>query len=160
MANQPFEAAPATSGRTLVGRLKPGSDLILGLEAVCDNHDVGFAAIVFAYGSLTRATFKVLQREGDGREVLVRQDIDERLEFLGGQGLVCQDLDGRRATHLHGSVAGRSGTVLGGHFEPNHNPIYNNLDFAIVELHDVRLVRAHDAETDTVEMQVHPMRGK
>jgi hypothetical protein len=37
---------------------------------------------------------------------------------------------------------------------PGRNPVFNNMDFVIQELLDVRLVRAHDPVTDTVEMQV------
>lgn len=158
MIDQLFESVTAQSGQTLVGRLRPGADLIHGLEQVCDRHAVRFAAVTCAYGSLTRATFKVLEQpEGDDREVLVPREVEERLEFLGGQGLICEDENGRRATHLHGSIAGQSGAVHGGHFEPGRNPIYNNLDFVIVELHGVKLIRAHDDETDTVEMRVRQL---
>ena len=66
----------------------------------------------------------------------------------------CADRDGNRATHLHGSVSDASGLVRGGHFNPGENPIYNNLDFLLEELTDVELIRAHDAQTDTIEMEV------
>lgn len=145
----------AIGGRTVVGRLTPGADLIGGLEAVCDLHSMKFAAIVFAYGSLSHAHFKVLQRpSGEERAVLTDLTIDSRVEFLGGQGLICRDVEDARATHLHGSVADESGVVRGGHFLKDVNPIYNNLDFALLELSGVDLLRRWDPETETIEMEV------
>lgn len=159
--DRPFHAAAAAPGRRIVGRLLPGADLIHGLEAVCDEYGVRYAAIVFAYGSLSSASFKILQRPDDASPpVLMPFDMPDRVEFMGGQGLVCRDLEGNRATHLHGSVSDESGLVRGGHFNPGANPIYNNLDFALEELHGVELIRAHDADTDTIEMRVRQVDGE
>jgi predicted DNA-binding protein with PD1-like motif len=155
---QAFEAVESGNGRILVGRLHPGADLILGLEAVCDAHEVRFAAINAAYGSLTSAGFKFLQLvEGEERPRLVGHKIDGRVEFMGGQGLICERPDGSRETHLHGSVSDANGVVTGGHFNPGENPVYNNMDFVIQELLGVRLIRVHDPVTDTIEMQVESL---
>lgn len=157
MTDKRHDSIEATTGRAVIGRLLPGADLIGGLEAVCDEHGLDYASIDFAYGSLSRATFKFLQRPDGGRAVLVEHAIDDRVEFIAGQGLVCRDAEGRRATHLHGAISDDAGRVLGGHFVPGGNPVYNNLDFKLVELRGVRLVRQHDPETDTVEMRLEPM---
>lgn len=158
--SQRFHAVAAASGRRLVGRLLPGADLMGGLEAVCDEHGVEFASVVFAYGSLSSASFKVLQRPNeDSAPTLMPFHVAERVEFMGGQGLICRDRAGKRATHLHGSVSDESGLVRGGHFNAGENPIYNNLDFLLEELHGVQLIRAHDPETDTVEMEVRASDG-
>lgn len=150
-----FHAANASGGRIVVGRLLPGADLIRGLEDVCDNQNIKFAAILFAYGSLSSASFKTLQLpSGETRPKLMPRTIEDRVEFLGGQGLVCRNEDGGRETHLHGSVADSEGTVKGGHFNRDENPIFNNLDFALAELHDVELLRKWDEETQTIEMEV------
>ncbi|HET7028802.1 MAG TPA: PPC domain-containing DNA-binding protein [Candidatus Limnocylindrales bacterium] len=153
--SQAFEAAAARPGRLIVGRLHPGADLIEGLEAACDAHGVRFAAVVSCYGSLTRAGFKFLQLpDGETRPRLVAHRVDERVEFMGGQGLVCETPEGGRETHLHGSISDATGAVSGGHFVPAENEVYNNMDFVLQELIGVRLVRAHDPVTDTVEMRV------
>jgi hypothetical protein len=156
-----FHSVEASAGRILVGRLLPGTDLITGLEAVCDRHGVEYASVNFAYGSLSSAGFKTLQilSQDDPRPRLELLRVDRRVEFLGGQGLVCKGPDGKRATHLHGCVADESGRVLGGHFEPALNPVYNNMDFTLQELHDVELTRQADEETDTVEMTVRQIGG-
>lgn len=154
-----FDAVEARSGRLIVGRLLPGADLIQGLESVCDRFGVGYAAVVFAYGSLQRASFKILQRPSPSADaVLAPLEWTSRVEFLGGQGLVCRGTDGDRVTHLHGSVSDETGMVRGGHFIAGMNPIYNNLDFLLEELHDVELIRKHDPATDTVEMEVRARR--
>lgn len=155
MTEQRFHSVEGSTGRTLTGRLLPGADLMEGLEAVCDHHGVTYAAVNFCYGSLARAGFKVLQRpEGAQRPSLHPTSVERQVEFLGGQGLVCGSPEGGRITHLHGSVADETGAVLGGHFLTGENPIYNNLDFSLVELLDVRLVRRYDPETEHEEMIV------
>jgi len=152
-----FHAVVAEGKRTVVGRLTPGADLIRGLEEVCDTFGIRFAAILFAYGSLSSAHFKVLRRpEGQERAVLTDLVLDSRVEFLAGQGLICRGDDGGRETHLHGSVADESGVVRGGHFIAGSNPIYNNLDFTLLELLGVDLVRRWDPKTETIEMVVLP----
>jgi predicted DNA-binding protein with PD1-like motif len=156
--SQLFSAVEAREGRIVVGRLLPGADLIRGLESVCDEHAIRFAAVVFAYGSLASASFKTLQRvPGKERPELLPRTIEDRVEFLGGQGLVCRNEQGGRETHLHGSVAKSDGVVMGGHFNPDENPIFNNMDYALAELLDVDLVRGWDEHTQTVEMTVGPL---
>jgi predicted DNA-binding protein with PD1-like motif len=152
-----FDALAARPGRVVVGRLLPGSDLIRGLEAVCDSHGFRSAAILAVYGSLSSAGFKVLKvPPGESRPRLMPHRIEARVEFMGGQGLVCETPTGDRDTHLHGSVSGADGVVLGGHFVAGENPVYNNMDIVLQELHDVVLVREHDSVTDSVEMRVLP----
>jgi predicted DNA-binding protein with PD1-like motif len=73
---------------------------------------------------------------------------------MGGQGLVCEAPDGRRETHLHGSISDATGVVTGGHFVVGENPVYNNMDIVLQELLNVRLIRRWEEETGTVEMQV------
>jgi predicted DNA-binding protein with PD1-like motif len=151
------EARSARGDRIVVGRLLPGTDLIKGLERACDEHGIRFAAVLACYGSLSSAGFKFLQLvPGETRPRLVPHRRDERLEFMGGQGLICETEDGRRETHLHGSVSDATGAVWGGHFMPGDNPVYNNMDFVLQEMRGVRLIREHDPETDTVEMRVEP----
>jgi predicted DNA-binding protein with PD1-like motif len=155
-----FVASPARAGRMLVGRLLPGSDLIGGLEGACDAHRVRFAAIVSCYGSLSAAGFKVLQIPADQeRPQLTMQRVEVRVEFMGGQGLICENPDGDRETHLHGSISDARGIVSGGHFVPGENPVFNNMDFVLQELLDIRLIREHDPLTDTVEMRVEGSAG-
>jgi uncharacterized protein len=150
-----FEAAPAGVGRIIVGRLHLGADLIGGLEAVCDEHRIRFAAVVSCYGSLSSAGFKFLRvPPGEERPRLVPHHVDDRVEFMGGQGLVCETPEGARETHLHGSISDAGGIVTGGHFVPGENPVFNNMDVVLQELLDVRLIREYDPVTDTVEMRV------
>jgi uncharacterized protein len=153
------EAAEARPGRLIVGRLHPGTDMIGGLEAACEQHGVRFAAVVACYGSLSSSGFKFLQvPEGESHPRLMPHAVDKRVEFMGGQGLVCERPDGGRETHLHGSVSDETGAVLGGHFEPGRNPVFNNMDFVLQELLDVELIREQDPVTNTVEMKVLALR--
>ena len=154
MGDERYHAAQVQVGKVIVGRLLPGSDLIRGLEAVCDEYGIHYAAVVSAYGSLSSAAFKILRSSGSKRPSLVMKQVTEPVEFLGGQGLVCGDGSGGRETHLHASIADATGHVEGGHFVPAENPVYNNLEFTLVELHGIELTRIYDKETDTVEVTV------
>ncbi len=158
MAEAQFATVEATTGRIVVGRLLPGADLIGGIEAICDQHKIQYAAVSFAYGSLSSAGFKILNVPSPGqRAVLTPHHVDGRVEFLAGQGLVCDDGEGHRATHLHGAISDETGTVKGGHFEKGQNPIYNNMDVTLVELLGVRLIRRWDETTKTIEMEVEQL---
>ncbi len=158
MPEPQFHTVEATTGRIVVGRLLPGADLIEGIEAVCDKHKIRYAAVSFAYGSLSSAGFKILNIPSPGaRAVLTAHNVDGRVEFLAGQGLVCDDGEGHRATHLHGAISDETGTVKGGHFEKGLNPIYNNMDVTLIELLGVRLTRRWDAKTQTIEMEVEQL---
>jgi len=160
MSAHRFEAVEAAGGRVIVGRLLPGTDLIEGIEAICDKYQIAYAAISFAYGSLASAGFKYLQvPEPGARAVLTPHTVDKRVEFLAGQGLVCEG-DTGRAVHIHGAVSDETGAVMGGHFERGQNPVYNNMDVTLVELKGVRLIRRWDAETQTVEMVVEQLSGE
>ena len=153
------EAAEARPGRLIVGRLHPGTDMIAGLEAACEQHGVRFAVVVACYGSLSSSGFKFLQiPDGESHPRLMPHGMDRRVEFMGGQGLVCERPDGARETHLHGSVSDETGAVLGGHFESGRNPVFNNMDFVLHELLDIQLIRERDPITNTVEMKVLAMR--
>lgn len=160
-SSRTFHSVEARPNRIIVGRLLPGADLIHGLEAVCDLHGIRYASIASAYGSLSSASFKILQVRSDNgpRPTLTPHHIDRRVEFLGGQGLICDDGNGQRATHLHGAVSDETGQVMGGHFEPGVNPVYNNMDFTLTELLEVQLSRVWDEETGTVEMGVKQFTG-
>jgi predicted DNA-binding protein with PD1-like motif len=150
-----FEAEPSRVGRLLVGRLHPGADLIEGLEQACAAHGIRFAAVLACYGSLSAAGFKFLQTpQGETHPRLMPHRVEERVEFMGGQGLICEKPDGSRETHLHGSISDARGVVTGGHFVTGENPVFNNMDFVLQELLGVRLIREHDPVTDTVEMRV------
>ena len=152
------EARATKPGRLVVGRLHPGTDLIRGLEGACDEHSIRFAAVLSCYGSLSAAGFKFLKIPGDESQPrLMPHRVEKRVEFMGGQGLVCESPDGARVTHLHGSISDETGAVLGGHFDPDENPVFNNMDFVLQELPDVRLIREHDPVTDTVEMRVEAL---
>lgn len=158
MTEPHFTAVEAAPGRIVVGRLLPGADLIEGIEAICDKHKIRYAAVSFAYGSLSAAGFKILSVPSPGaRPVLTAHLVDGRVEFLAGQGLVCDDGQGGRATHLHGAISDETGTLTCGHFEKRQNPIYNNMDVTLIELLGVRSPRRWDAETQTVEMEVEQL---
>lgn len=53
------------------------------------------------------------QLEQGQKPTLVPYSVSHRVEFLGGQGLMCRDDNGERTTHLHGSISDHNGMVRG-----------------------------------------------
>ena len=107
MAGRFWEASP---GRTWVGRLETGDDLVEEIERVCAEHDVR-AAWVSAIGAVKRASFAYYEQ--DERRYLELAS-DEHHEITGFVGNVSIRHD-RPFLHAHATFGARSGGTVGGH---------------------------------------------
>ena len=148
-------------GRMIVGRLLPGTDLMEGLNKICDQYNIKNGVIVDCIGSLRKAVFKFLipnpkLKLGSGYGD--PYTLDGPIEFLGGQGIISQGEDGTRKIHLHGlvnrtSVEGgkpKPDYVLGGDFgvPKGSNLVLATMDVTILEVRGLNIVRKMDAETE------------
>jgi predicted DNA-binding protein with PD1-like motif len=148
-------------GRIIVGRLLPGTDLMEGLNKICDQYNIKNGVIVDCIGSLRKSVFKFLipnpkLKLGSGYGD--PYTLDGPIEFLGGQGIISQGEDGTRKIHLHGlvnrtSVEGgkpKPDYVLGGDFgvPKGSNLVLATMDVTILEVKGLNIVRKMDAETE------------
>jgi len=148
-------------GRMIVGRLLPGTDLMEGLNKICDQYNIQNGVIVECIGSLRKSVFKFLipnpkLKLGSGYGD--PYTLDGPIEFLGGQGVITQGEDGKRKIHLHGLVNRTSveegkpkpDDVLGGDFgvPPGSNLVLATMDVTIVEVKGLNITRKYDTETE------------
>lgn len=140
-------------GKTVAGRLLPGTDLITGIEEICKANDITYASITNCFGSFQEAAYMYLvpQEEsvvGAGYgELFVA---DGPVEFLNGTGVVCQR-DGDYDTHFHATMCDKEGKVFGGHMVKDKTPVLTTVDLVINEVKHVHMYRDYDKETELIQ---------
>ena len=145
-----IQAVASEAGKRIVGRLLPGTDLIDGIEAMCQQHQVAGATIVSVIGSLTQAEMVYAVPDEAGKIGIRYHDpvtIRGPLEILSCQGFVGQSDQGPLSVHLHGLVSDPAMRVVGGHFLAGGNPVLATAEILIQECSDVRMIREQDEET-------------
>lgn len=148
-------------GRTIVARFLPGTDMLEGIEEVCRRHDVKYAVVACAVGAFKKATF-VYPIPQAGTPIGIKYSdpvtIEGPVEFLGGQGIVCQSDDGKYLLHFHGSASDKEMHIWGGHFVTG-NVVLATLDVIINEISGVNMVRRFDEETGFVQFSPEKLEG-
>jgi predicted DNA-binding protein with PD1-like motif len=130
----------ATQGRSWVGRLETGDDLVEEIERFCVEHEVR-AAWVSAVGAVKRASFAYYEQ--DERRYL-ELGSDEHHEISGFVGNVSMR-DARPFLHAHATFAARNGATVGGHLLLGCEVFV--AEIAIREMTGVELVRTPDEVT-------------
>jgi len=130
----------AGSGRTFVGRLATGSDLVEQVERLCAEGSI-MAATVEVIGAVRRARFAYYEQDARRYREL---ETDRHHEIVGFIGNV-SDRDGRPFLHAHATFADAGGATLGGHLLRGIEVFA--AEVVIRELADVALVRMHDEAT-------------
>lgn len=130
----------ASNGRTFVGRLATGSDLVGEIEHHCAEQGV-LAAQVSAIGAVRRARFAYYEQ---GAKRYSELESDTHHEITGFVGNI-SERDGRPFLHAHATFADADGATVGGHLLTGIEVFA--AEVVIRELADVSLVRRHDAET-------------
>ncbi|MEL9997556.1 MAG: DNA-binding protein [Sulfolobales archaeon] len=146
-----FKFAVGSVGRVVVVRLQPGTDIIEGVEKVCDDLGIDYAYVDVGTGTLAKATLMYFIPNPNvkiGASYSPPKEIVGPLSFLGGSGVIGRDEKGNRLTHIHGAVCDQWGHVHGGHLVKGGNPILVTSDVIIMELKGVKIVRKYDAEID------------
>jgi predicted DNA-binding protein with PD1-like motif len=137
MATTFWEAKP---GRTFVGRLATGSDLVREIERQCAEQGV-LAATVSVIGAVRRARFAYYEQDEHRYLELSSEAHHEITGFVANVSV----RDGRPFLHAHATFADVAGGTIGGHLL--HGVEVFAAEVVITELADVSLVRRHDEET-------------
>jgi predicted DNA-binding protein with PD1-like motif len=130
----------ASSGRTFVGRLANGSDLVGEIEHQCAEQGV-LAAQVSVIGAVRRARFAYYEQAAQRYRELGSETHHEITGFVGNVSV----RDGRPFLHAHATFADAEGATVGGHLLAGIEVFA--AEVVIRELADVTLIRQHDAET-------------
>jgi len=145
-----YRAADGKSGRVLILRLQPGSDMIKGIIQACQDHNIKNGYIASCIGSLKNSRFiygvpdsSTKSGSGFGPELT----FNHLTEFIGGQGSICHNEKGEVIIHFHGFLCDK-GHIYGGHFDKPGNIICTTMEIAIHEVLGVEMTRPFDPEID------------
>ena len=130
----------ATPGRTFVGRLATGSDLVEEIERVCAEQGI-LAAHVAVVGAATRAAFAYYDQGKQAYDELHSVAHHEIAGFIGNISL----RDGKPFLHAHCSFGDASGGAVTGHLV--RGTVVFVAEVTITEWTDISLVRTHDEAT-------------
>jgi predicted DNA-binding protein with PD1-like motif len=137
MTDRVWDAGP---GRTLVGRLDRGSDLVAELERICAERGIT-AAWVSVIGAVSHAVY-AYYHQTDHRYLEMASDTHhEIVGFIGNVSV----RDGKPFLHAHATFADEHGACVGGHLLRGITVFAS--EFTIREMTDVELVRTFDEET-------------
>lgn len=148
-----YKAALGQFGRVIAARLLPRTDLVEGIERICEDYEIKYAFVNCSIGSLEKATFMIVAPKPEAKikaGYTAPFELPGPIEFLGGHGIVCKGANGERVTHFHGVISDQFNHVYGGHFVKGKNPILATMDLIISEVKGVKLLRKYDEETNLI----------
>ena len=130
----------AQPGRTFVGRLATGSDLVEEIERFCAENDVR-AAWVSVVGAVQRSAFAYYDQEALRYVEVGSEEHHELSGFVGNISLK----EGQPFLHAHATFSSREGDTVGGHLLPG-NPVWV-AEVTLREMTGVELERTPDEIT-------------
>lgn len=144
-------AAVGRPGRTIVARLRPGTDLLNGLKDLANEHGVKAAYIPVVIGGVDRAVIEVAKPSKDSPVGVVAKKIELTgpIAICGAQGMICQKEDGTIEPHLHITFVDSNGHLHGAHLEAGTAPVTTTADIIMQEVMDVTFGRGYDQDVKT-----------
>ena len=143
--SEQLSAAEGRLGRVVVLRLKPGDDLLDGLQAACERF-----GILSGIGSLGRVRFcdvEALPEKKCGYGYGRILALDDTIELTGASGVICSDEENRINLHVHICLSDKTGKAYGGHLVRG-TKVLMTADFVLGEIEGVDMRREYDPETD------------
>jgi len=130
-------------------RLQPGDDLAMSLLEFAHLKRLSSACILTCVGSVIKCKLRMAGAQAGGVQEF--KEIDESMEIVSLVGTFsCQ-----RKMHLHMSLSGRNGTVIGGHLPSTGGTIvHTTAEIVIGSLDSKRFERVMDSKTGFPELKV------
>lgn len=150
MENIRIQTTVSQKGERIIGRILPGTDLMQGIEAVCQQYNVRYGIIVSIIGSLRKAQFIYPLPDKSNIMGIRYSDpvqIEGPIELLSCQGVIGHTVEGDLSIHMHAVISDQNMRVYGGHLLPKGNPVLGTGEILIQECNDAKIVREHDEET-------------
>ncbi len=151
--NKSFVSVEAHKGRTIAARLLPETDLVTGIEEVCRVHHIQYGYFASVIGSLQQAAYVIAIPEPSaplGFKYCERIIEKGPIEFICGQGVICQSEKNELLIHLHAHGVTPDGKNFAGHFSAGGNPVLATIDLVIVEVDGAKLMRRYDPQVGLV----------
>ena len=142
--------ATGTVKRVMAVRLKPGTDVLLGLEEACRQNGIDNGVIVSGIGGVTTAVFcdptvfpERKQPYNYGAPIV----LEEVLSISGLSGIICHDDDGQINLHVHIGLSDQNGKAYAGHLKEGTRTMLT-VDVVIAELGGLVMSRKYDEELE------------
>lgn len=149
MINDAMETAVGGLSRVLAIRLKPGTDVLLGLEEACKANGINNGVILSAIGSLRDPHFcdvvELPTKAGYGYGETLH--LTGPIELTNASGIICHDDEGNTNLHVHMTVTDRHGNAHGGHLVEG-TKVLLTVDVIIGEISGVIMGRKFDNELE------------
>ncbi len=149
MGNLDMEMAQGKLGRVIALRLKPGTDVLLGLEEACKRNGINNGVILSAIGSLDSPHFcnpvELPTKAGYGYGETLH--LTGPIELTNASGIICHDDEGNTNLHVHMTVTDRHGNAHGGHLVEG-TKVLLTVDVIIAEIEGLVMGRKYDNELE------------
>ena len=130
-----MEMAEGRLGRVIALRLKPGTDVLLGLTEACKRAGINNGVILSAIGSL------------DGVSYCNPVELPTKAGYGYGAGIICHDDEGNTNLHVHMSLSDRYGNAHGGHLVEG-TKVLLTVDVMLAEVDGLVMGRKFDNELE------------
>ena len=136
--------------RIVAARMSPGEDVLLGIQKVCEEHNIKDGIILTGMGSLDGAQFFNPVPLADKKcgygysEVTVLRG---PIELVSMTGMICHNAEGETLLHVHYSLSDQHGTGHGGHLIEG-TKVLMTVDIVIGEIEGVEMSREYDEELE------------
>ena len=149
MINDAMETAVGGLSRVLAIRLKPGTDVLLGLEEACKANGINNGVILSAIGSLKDPHFcdvvELPTKAGYGYGETLH--LTGPIELTNASGIICHDDEGNTNLHVHMTLTDRHGNAHGGHLVEG-TKVLLTVDVIIAEIEGLVMGRKFDEELE------------
>jgi len=144
-----MEMAQGKLGRVLAIRLKPGTDVLLGLTEACKQAGINNGVILSGIGSLRDPHFcnpvELPTKAGFGYGETLH--LTGPIELTSMSGIICHDDEGVTNLHVHINLTDRHGNAHGGHLVEGTTVLLTT-DVVIAEIEGVIMGRKFDPELE------------
>ncbi len=138
-----YIAAEGTPGRTIIARLKPGQDIVVGITQILTDKNIkaGYMPVI-AGGFKQLRLISMKPGESADSPVQIERDYTEPMEYFG-VGTIAQH-NGQPSLHVHLSAGRTENKSLTGHLVSGEIVLVTEV--VIVEINGVNLIRREDPE--------------
>jgi len=136
-----------SKGKKMVLRLKPGEELVECLLKAYEENGFKNAIITGCIGSLKKIAYKfAIKDKTKPLGFRYCDNIQEEgiIEFIGAQGNICRDTEGKLLYHIHAVFVDDTGKVKGGHLIDRSNEVLATMEICLEEIEDIVMIRVMD----------------
>ena len=144
-----MEMAQGKLGRLIALRLKPGTDVLLGLQEACERNGINNGVILSAIGSLNGVQYcnpvELPTKAGYGYGEILH--LTGPIELTNASGIICHDDEGNTNLHVHISLSDRHGNAHGGHLVEG-TKVLLTVDVILAEIEGLVMGRKFDEDLE------------